>query len=513
MIILLLTPGALEKKFVYIYRTIIKHPKMKGSPGYIILSALLVFFSQLLQAQDITDPQELFSEGEFFFFAEEYEEALYYYLQLAEQYPDHANFNFKVGDTYLNIPGREYMAIPYLEKAITSTSIKYRKRSFKEKKAPHHAWFSLGNAYRFNNELDKALTTYQEFTASDDFEGNYNISMVENEVLACLRAKMIQDIPLHVDFTKLGSPININADNKNAVLSGDGNTMIFISELAFYDAIHLSRKVNGNWTEPEVLNPQVGSDGDMYPTCLSYDGRELYLVKHDENNSDIYVSTLGNDFWSKATPLGPSVNTGTHETHASLSPDGKTLYFTSGRRGGYGGLDIYSTTRLASGAWGEAINLGPTINTPDNEETPFLSDNAKRLYFSSEGHFNMGGYDVFFANISTEGQWKDPINIGYPVNTTGDDLFYYPVGDGSQGFMSKIEREGPHAFNIFHLAIGEREKEFTHTTEKTVFPEDFRIRLIHTETGDTSIIQYLKDQDLFRTLDPEYEIIIDPPGR
>ncbi len=481
---------------------------MKVSPVCLLLSVFLFFFSQSTVAQVITDPQELFSEGEFFYLAEEYEEALYYYLQLVEHYPDHSNYNFKAGDTYLNIPGQEYKAIPYLEKAITNTSIKYKKRSFKETNAPHYAYFSLGNAYRINNEIEKALDTYQVFTSSDDFFGNYNIWMVENEIKACERSKMIQDVPVNVKFTKLDSPVNTNSDNTNAVLSGDGNTMIFVTELAFYNAIHLSKKVNGVWTEPEVLNPQVGSDGDMYPTSLSYDGKELFLVKRIKENNDIFVSTLGSDFWSKARALGPTINTGTDETHASISADGNTLFFTSARREGFGGLDIYRSERLESGEWSEAENMGPAINSDKNEDTPFPSDDGKRLYFSSAGHFNMGGYDVFFSNLDKNSVWKDPVNIGFPINTTTDDLFFYPIGDGSQGYFSKIEREAPHAYNIYYLSIGERVMEFTNASDQSQFPKDFTIRLIHSESGDTIIIDYLKEKNLFKTIDPSYEISI-----
>ncbi|HEC41987.1 MAG TPA: hypothetical protein ENI20_04085 [Bacteroides sp.] len=482
---------------------------MKVNPGYLLLSVFLLLFCQPQVAQDITDPQELFSEGEFFYLAEEYEEALYFYLQLVELFPDHANYNFKVGDTYLNIPGQEYKAIPYLEIAITNNSFKYKKRSFKEKKAPHFAYFSLGNAYRINNEIEKALDIYQVFTSSEDFEGNYNLKMVEDEVWACERSMMIQDVPVNVEFEKLGSPVNINSDNTNAVLSGDGNTMIFITELAFYDAIHLSKKVNGLWTEPEVLNPQVQSDGDMYPTSLSYDGRELFLVKRTEGNNDIYVSRLGTDFWSKAKALGPTINSGTDETHASISADGKTLFFTSARRGGFGGLDIYRSERLESGEWTMAENLGPVVNSIYDEDTPFLSDIGNRLYFSSSGHFNMGGYDVFYSNLDESGVWKDPINMGFPINTTTDDLFYYPIGIGNQGYISKIERQGAHAYNIYHLSIGERVTEFRDASDQTRFPDNFTIRLIHTERGDTIILQYLKDEDLFKTIDPSYKISIE----
>jgi hypothetical protein len=482
---------------------------MKVSPGYLLLSVFLLLFCQTPVAQVITDPQELFSEGEFFYLAEEYEEALYFYLQLVELYPDHANYNFKVGDTYLNISGREYKAIPYLEKAITNNSFKYKKRSFQEKKAPHYAYFSLGNAYRINNEIEKALEMYQVFTSSEDFEGNYNLKMVEDEVSACERSIMIQDVPVNVKFTKLSRPININSDNTNAILSGDGNTMIFVTELAFYDAIHLSRKVNGAWLEPVVLNPQVESDGDMYPTSLSYDGKELFMVKRTEGNNDIYMSTIGTDFWSKARALGPTINTGTDETHAAISADGNTLFFSSARRGGFGGLDIYRSERLESGEWAEAVNLGPVINSHYDEDTPFLSDTGNRLYFSSAGHYNMGGFDVFFSNLDEDGVWKDPINIGFPINTTTDDLFFYPIGNGSQGYISRIEKEGSHAYNIYHLSIGKRFTEFTDAYDQSRFPDDFTIRLIHLERGDTIIIQYLKEEDLFKTKDPSYEIIIE----
>ncbi len=413
----------------------------------------------------------------------------------------------------MNIPGQEYKAIPYLEKAVTSTTLKYKKRSFKEKKAPHYAYFSLGNAYRINNETAKALETYEIFTNSDEFEGNYNISIVEDEIRACERSKIIQDDPVDVEFQELESPINTSTNNTNAVLSGDGNTMIFVTELAFYDAIELSRKVNGLWSEPEVLNPQVGSDGDMYPTSLSYDGKELYMVKRTEGNNDIYVSRMGTDFWSKAVPLGNAINSGADETHASITADGMSLYFTSSRRGGYGELDIYRSDRLSSGEWREAVNLGPAINTELNEDTPFPSVDGKRLYFSSEGHFNMGGYDVFFSNLDDNMQWKDPINIGFPINTTVDDLFFYPVGDGSQGYMSKIEREGPHAYNIYRLTIKEEESGVGEVPGRSRFEKNFKIRLVHPETGDTIFIQYLREKDLFKVSDPAYKIIIDPPGR
>lgn len=481
---------------------------MKGYARNLVISIVLILLNHTLFAQAVTDPEELFSEGEYFFLSEEYEEALYYYLQLVEVFPDHANFNWKAGNTYLQIPGQEFMAIPYLEKAITKTSIKYKKRKFKEKNAPHHAYFMLGNAYRHNNELEKALEIYDIFVNSKDFEGNYNLRIVETEIASCNRAKIIRDDPVNASFTKLEDPVNTSSDNTNAVTSGDGNTMVFVTELKFYDAIHLTKKIDGKWTPPEVLNPQVGSDGDFYPTALSYDGKELYMVRHATENNDLYVSTLGESFWSKAIPLNSFINTRAHETHASLSKDGNFLYFTSARRGGTGNLDIYRSERKPGGDWEEAVNLGPKINTPEDEDAPFLSTDGNRLIFCSKGHFNMGGYDIFYSDLETNGEWTDPVNIGYPINTTGDELFYFPIGNGSQGYMAKVDRDGPLTFDIYLVEIPDPEV-IPPADDLPVFNRDFIIKLYRPETGDTLFLHYNKEKDVIKSSDPSYSIIID----
>jgi tetratricopeptide (TPR) repeat protein len=481
---------------------------MKGYARNLVILIALLLSNHPLFAQAITDPEELFSEGEYFFLSEEYEEALYYYLQLVELFPDHANFNWKAGNTYLQVPGREFLAIPYLEKAIAKTSIKYNKRKFNEKNAPHHAYFRLGNAYRYNNDLDKALEIYDIFVNSKDFEGNYNLRIVETEIASCNRAKIIRDDPVNARFIKLESPLNSSSDNTNAILSGDGNTMIFVTELKFYDALHMSKKIDGKWTPPEVLNPQVGSDGDFYPTALSYDGRELYMVRRVEGNNDLYVSILGESSWSKAVPLNSYINTRGHETHASLSIDGNTLYFTSDRRGGAGNLDIYRSQRNPGGDWGEAQNLGPVINTEEDEDAPFLTSDGKRLIFCSRGHFNMGGYDIFYSDLGPEGKWTDPVNIGYPVNTTGDDLFFYPMAGGSQGYMSKVDRDGPLLFDIYRVELPDMET-ILPGADLPAFNRDFVIKLFHPEAGDTLYLQYNKETDVIKSSDPSYRIIID----
>jgi len=151
--------------------------------------------------------------------------------------------------------------------------------------------------------------------------------------------------------------------------------------------------------------------------------------------------------------LGENINSNQAETHASVSSDGNTLYFTSNKKGGLGGLDIYSSKKMKNGQWGSGENLGPKINTIYNEETPFLAADGQTLYFSSEGHYNMGGFDIFYSGLKENGKWDNPTNIGYPVNTTRDNVFYNPVGAGYIGYISKINRDGLGNKDIFRIEI------------------------------------------------------------
>lgn len=405
-------------------------------------------------------PEEYLDDGEFFFLAEDYSEALFNYLQLEGTDLMNDNINYKIGFCYLNITGEEYKGIPYLEKASQNTTLKYRQRSKKETQAPWHSQFYLGKAYRITNQLDKALEAYDTFRSLPDFEDNYNVDMVENEISSCEKAKIIQDIPIKIEESNLGDPVNNSSANYNPVISQDKNTIIFMTDLKFYNAILQSKKVNGQWTEPENITPQVGSYGDVVPTSLSSDGKTLFLVKGNNDDRDIYISRFEEGWWTRMEPLGENINSNQAETHASISPDGNTLLFTSNRRGGHGQLDIYSSYKTANGQWDPAVNLGPEINTPYNEESPFLSADGKILYFSSEGHYNMGGFDIFYSELKENGEWDHPTNIGYPVNTTGDNIFYYPVGNGNIGYIAKITREGLGNKDVYRINILSEEDEF-----------------------------------------------------
>lgn len=398
--------------------------------------------------------KEYFLDAEFFLAEEQYIDALYDYMELYNAgYQDNANINYRIGICYLNIPGQKEKSIPYLLKSIKNIKNNNHESEFREDKAPMDAYLYLGNAYRVNNMLDKAIEAYNKYKEILPSSDNVGLNFVNHEIEACNVAIEFINNPVEIRKTNIGEPVNSNSSNFNPVISGDGKTMLYMNELPFYDAVYYSVLENGKWTEPVNITPQIQSDGDQYITSVSYDGDMIYLSRDDNFNSDIYYSFLKDGIWQKSEPLSKKINTKYWESHASISKDGKTLYLASNRKDSYGGSDIYKSVLNESGEWSEPENLGPVINTPLNEDTPFITEDDNQLYFSSQGHRNMGGYDIFKSTKDANGQWSPPENLGYPVNSTDNDLFYYPVDNGNTAYLSVFDPTGYGKEDIYQIKI------------------------------------------------------------
>ncbi len=474
---------------------------MRSKQLLVLLIYFLFFYipgySQNLSRADI---KKKFVEGNSFFLFEEYSDALPYYLELHKLYPDNNNLNYKIGICYLNIPGEKDKAIAYLEKAITDISPKYRENSIRETHAPMDAYFYLGNAYRVNNMLDKALEMYRYF--KDHLNPKvYDVKLVDDQIKACNVARKLEKTPLYLSEKDIGKPVNSRFSDYRPVISGDGNTLVFTRKLPFYDAVFYTRKENGTWSPPINLTPQLGIDQDFYSSSLSYDGKTLYLYKNDQYDGNIYISKFTDGQWSRVIRLNDHINTKYWESHACVTKDGKTLYFTSNRKGGQGGLDIYISRLDSSGDWGPAENLGPIINTSYNEETPFITADGKTLFFSSYGHYNMGGYDIFYSNLLENGEWSVPLNMGYPINTTDDDLFYQPVGEGYYGYMSKFSKQGLGKMDIFRIEIFSAEHPRRFLIQGTINTEQIPVR----PDNNKIFVRLLSDnmKDTLKSVNPD----------
>ena len=416
----------------------------------IVISCLLTLE---VYPQDIRTLQEAYLEAEYFFMKGDYADALYGYLRIAESLPDNANIAYKAGVCYLNIPGKKNLSIGYLEAAARNVGSRYKEGTVTQVTAPYDALYELGVAYRIGFQFDNAILSfskYRETLLRDDTE---NIAFIDHEIKVCENARKMVAVPVQYISENIGGQFNDGKANFNPVFSADGNSFVYMVSEKFYDAVMFSAKVNGKWSSPVNITPDLKSDGDLYVSALSSDGKTLFLSRDDNYNSDLWSSTYNGTRWTEAVKLNKNINTKYWESHGFISADGKTLIFASDRPGGYGGLDLY-ISRMEKGGWGVAVNLGPEINTPFNEDRPSLVNNGKTIFFASQGHDNIGGYDLFRADKQTSGIWSKPANLGYPLNTPDDNIFFCPTEDGKSGYISIIkENEGFGGEDIYKITF------------------------------------------------------------
>ncbi|MFO7935977.1 MAG: OmpA family protein, partial [Bacteroidales bacterium] len=329
----------------------------------------------------------------------------------------------------------------------------YRGRSHKESGAPVLTYFYLGRAYHLDNQYDAAVRNYERYLEAGKDEEPIQLEYAQMQIEACRRAREIVRNPPSFEFYSVFDRFDDELpSSSNPVISGNGDILIFLVDYPSDRKIVMSTRKEGVWSRPRVINSELGMVGETYPVSLSYDGEELYIVHHYYSHSDILVSRFENGRWTEAESLNRHINGRTSETHASISRDGNTLYFTSDRRGGMGSYDIYVSRRDADGDWGPPTNLGPVINTPYEEHTPFISSNDSILFFSSQGHGSIGGIDVFLSELSGEGKWSEPENVGYPVNSTGEDVFFNPGWGESDGYYA-VRRPSDPTTNTINMVI------------------------------------------------------------
>jgi outer membrane protein OmpA-like peptidoglycan-associated protein/tetratricopeptide (TPR) repeat protein len=210
------------------------------------------------------------------------------------------------------------------------------------------------------------------------------------------------------------------------------------------------RDKSGQFNEGTPMEPPFNTTEDNQGGCsISLDNRALYFAMMrweggNQPNCDLYVTYNNGEYWSDITKLSATVNDPKFwDSQPSIAADGVTLYFASDRPGGYGGIDLYSTRRdPLTGQWSPPVNLGPKINTPGDEKTPFIHSDSETLYFSSTGHTGFGGYDIFFARHDDKGEWTEPVNIGAPINGGSDDTGFFVSTDTKTGYFFSFEDEG-----------------------------------------------------------------------
>ncbi|TND06564.1 MAG: tpn50 [Bacteroidetes bacterium] len=404
-----------------------------------------------------------FTQGNFLMLEENYGMALKFFREAYRTDSSSANINYKVGVCLLKSTTEKRKSLAYLRRAAQNVSRNYDEFEPSIKKAPENAFYYLAQSYHLNSQFDSAQTMFESYKTLLGTKNPDLLREVNHRINICQNAKEFTSSPMNIKITNLGDSINSFEPDYSPVVSLDENIIYFTSrrygergiEGLYPEDIYVSyRKPDNTWTTAVPLLG-VNTIENEATISLSTDGQVLFIYKQ-ENGGDIYFSTLdAMNNWTTPMPMEGDMNSKDWETHACLSADGNTLYFSSDRKGGLGGRDIYRCVKIGGTRWSKAINLGPTINTPFDEDAPFIHPDKTTLFFASSGHKTMGGFDIFFTAQDDSGHWAEPINMGYPINTPDDDIFYTTTVDGKRAYFSSA-REGSLGDKDMYMAVLEK---------------------------------------------------------
>ncbi|MBI3510815.1 MAG: PD40 domain-containing protein [Bacteroidetes bacterium] len=427
----------------------------------ISLAGLLFFFlTNNLFSQSIVDKsgdelklfnaQQAFNGGD-------YVKAVNLYKEVLANKPNDAVIITHIGECYFN------MQEP--DKAMEQFT---QAKAINENATPQLR-FLIGRCYQQKGKLDDAMTEYSAARIVNTADPVMS-KEVEYYFAQCQTAKAFMASPKPVTVTNLGAAVNSPYDDKRPSITSDMKTMIFTSRRpdgknanqdnegdgGYFEDIYYSSwdSVKGTWGEADLVRGAVNTEGHDANCSISPDGKQMFIYENNAQEGgtgagDIYVSKKSSSGkWGTPKNMGKGINTSYFEDGAALSPDGNTLYFMSERgldlpwkgQKGYGHSDIWMCTKKDKTTWNDPVNLGPVINTEYDEGGIFPAPDGKTLYFCSSGHNSMGGYDIFMTR-NENGTWTEPVNLGYPINTVGNERMFLLSSDGKTAYIDS-DRDG-----------------------------------------------------------------------
>jgi outer membrane protein OmpA-like peptidoglycan-associated protein len=382
-------------------------------------------------------------------------EALSIYNRLYEQ--DNSNYNlcYKLGECYLRIKKKD-RAVYFLEKASVFVTNVYDDGSLEERHAPLLTYMLLGEAYHLSGKFDEAIATYKKFKQllkNAKIKETEVVRETNRQIDMCYTAKKMVLRPVNAVIKNMGTSVNSQYADYAPVFSADQSIMLFTTGRPsnvggqtydggkYFEDVYISYRKDSVWGPAENMGTPINTVDNDGAVCISSDGQEILIFKDDKGDGNIYSTKLQGTYWSVPKKLNSHINSKSWEPSAFIAANGRTLYFTSDRPGGYGGTDIYKSEKNSDGEWGKAVNLGPEINTMYDEDAPFLHPDGITLYFTSNGHETMGGFDIFESSKLEGGKWSEPVNVGYPINSPDDEAFYVLSPDRKTAYYTSI-REG-----------------------------------------------------------------------
>jgi len=371
------------------------------------------------------------------------------------------------------------------------------------------AYQQLGDLYRKSGDFSNALNNYRKILTIDpEFHPLTYFGIAESELNTGDYANAIQHFNKYLTYpglnplsrdkinkyisdctfsmeaikrpvlfkpVNMGPTINTQEDEYLPVITADEEMIIFTRQANRNEDFYKSIKRNGKWSAAEFLSKEINTTNfNEGAQNISPDGNYLFFTGCNRPDGlgrcDIYISKREGNEWSKPFNIGGPVNTAGWESQPSISADGRTLYFVSTRQGGYGGYDIWSSELNSDGTWLGPVNLGPDINTPYDEQSPFIHPDNESLYFSSNGWPGLGNKDLFLSRKAYSGEkqtgWQKPENLGFPINTFAEESGLSISNNGKLAFFSSNQKEGYGKLDIYSFELPEKMKPKTVTYVK-----------------------------------------------
>lgn len=446
----------------------------------VLILILCQFFSFLSSGSDfnlLKRANDLFNDAN-------YKSALPLFINLLNNEPENSLLNFKAGICCLYTDNNYEKALFYLHRASANPN------------AENVIHFFIGNAYLQSGKIDDALLNFEKYIKSVNENVEY-YSTATRHIEMCNNASELIKFPVNAVIRNAGNTINSDCDDFSPLLTPDRYVLLFSSRREgsvggqidynsqFYSDIYQCDRDNGNWSMPINIGKYINTELNDHTTGISHDGQLLFIYRegYETARGNIFVSHLDGGTWNNPEKFGSNSNTtdmnsSYTELHACISPDQQTIYFSSDRPGGYGGFDLYKIQKLPTGEWGLALNLGENLNTIYDDNYPFIQSDGSSFFFASKGHNSIGGYDLFKTNVVESNTWNKPVNLGYPVNSTCDDISYFKnLGNEISYFASK-RPGGLGGFDIYEV-------EFTNNYPITLMSGYINIE-------DTSALKYIE---------------------
>lgn len=390
--------------------------------------------------------------------------------------PDNADLNWMIGFIKFDMKAQNDECIKYMEKAYQLDP---------KVDIQGQILYDLAWAYQLHYRWDDAIKfygLYKTFLQTIKETPPLQYEDVDKKLSECNTGKKLMATPQRVFIDNIGPHVNSAFADYSAYISTDESTLFFTSRRkykenqkqdgqdgSYFEDIYMCTKKNGEWSDPVNMGSPINKEESHDATAgLSPDGTSLYIYEDNGSSKkadgNVYVSHLQGAAWSKPEKLNKYINSEDKETTVTQSYDGNTLYFISNRPGGLGFGDIYTSKKDAKGNWGPAVNVGAPLNSKYGEEGLFMIPDGKTLYFSSRGPGSMGGYDIF-KTVYENGKWSAPENLGYPVNSPDDDVYFAISGSGRRGYYASAKEGGYGEKDIYVITFLGPEKPFAYNSE------------------------------------------------